>query len=120
MSPVAPGIEIADIEMLLQTKLDSRHSPRDLARDEGLAAQRTFVIKQNAVGSMHAVGVAVIDRDPIGVELGHTVGRARMEGRGLPLWPLRGVAIHFGSRRLIEFGVLESQNAHCLEQSERT
>src|SRR6516165_446164 len=42
---------------------------RDLAGYERFAADRTLVIEQNAVRRVHAIGFAVIDRDPIGIEL---------------------------------------------------
>ena len=32
---------------------------------------------------MHAIGLAVVDRDPVGIELGRGIGRARIERRGL-------------------------------------
>jgi hypothetical protein len=34
------------------------------------------MVEQNAVAGVHAVGLAVVDRDPVGVKLGHSV-RAR-------------------------------------------
>ena len=40
VAPVALGVEIAEIELLLQAEFDARHRARDLARDEGLAADR--------------------------------------------------------------------------------
>ena len=43
-----------------------------------------------------AIGLAVVDRDPVRVELSHTVGRSRMEGSGLPLRSLLYLAEHFG------------------------
>ncbi len=39
VAPVALGVEIAEIEALLQAELDRRDRARDLARDEGLAAR---------------------------------------------------------------------------------
>src|SRR5260370_382022 len=85
MSPVALGVEVAEIEPLLMAALDGGHGARDLARDEGFAADRRFVVEQNAVGGMHAVGFAVVHRDPVGIELGHRVGAARIEWRQLAL-----------------------------------
>ena len=42
VAPVALGVEIAEIERLLVAELDRRHRARDLAGDEGLAADRAI------------------------------------------------------------------------------
>jgi hypothetical protein len=49
MAPVAPGIEIAEPQPVLQAKLDRRHRAGDLAANEGLAAARALVVEQDAV-----------------------------------------------------------------------
>ena len=92
MAPVAPGIEVAEVQPLLQPERDRRDRARDLAGDEGLAAQRALVVEQDAVRGVIAVGLAVVDRDPVRVELGDRIGAARVERRGLALrrlgaWP---------------------------------
>ena len=120
MAPVALGIEIADIESLLQTVLDRRHRAGDLAGNEGFSAHRPFMVKQNAIGGMDAVGLAVIDGDPIGVELGRGIRRARIEGRGLPLRLLLRLAVKLGGRGLVESDpLLHAQDADRLKQPER-
>src|SRR5215470_3766763 len=80
VAPIALGIQITEIDSVLQAKLDGGDRAGDLARHEGLAAGRAFVIEQNAVGSVHPVGFAIVHRDPVGIELGGGVGRARIEG----------------------------------------
>ena len=40
------------------------------------------MIEQDAVGGEHAVGLAVVHRDPVAVQLGDAIGRARIERRG--------------------------------------
>ena len=74
----------------------------DLAGDEGLAADRALVVEQDAVRGVHAVGLAVVHRDPVGVDLGGAVGRARVERRGLRLRHLADLAEHLGRRGLVE------------------
>ena len=81
--PVALRVEIADVQVLLPPELDRRHRAGDLARDEGLAARRPFVVEEDAVAGVEAVGLAVVDRDPVGVELRRRVRRAGVERRGL-------------------------------------
>ena len=100
--------------------MDAGQRPRDLARDEGLAAQRRFVVEQDAVAGVQAVGLAIIDGDPVGVNLGGAVGRARVERRGLALRNLLNLAEHLGGRGLVEAGLaLEPQDADRLEHSQR-
>ena len=92
----------------------------DLARDEGLAADRAFVVEQDAVGGVHAVGLAVVHRDPVGVELGDAVRRARIERRRLPLRRLLHLAVELGGRGLVEARLLlHAEDADRLEQPQR-
>ena len=69
--------------MLLEADLDAGEAAGDLAGDEGLAAQGRLVVEEDAVAGVDAVGLAVVDGDPVGVELGDGVGGARVERRGL-------------------------------------
>src|ERR1700689_1056725 len=48
------------------------------------------------------VALAVIDRDPVPVDLGHPVGAARVEGRALGLRDFLNLSEHLGRRRLVE------------------
>jgi hypothetical protein len=85
MAPVAPGVEIAEKELALQPVGDGSDASGDLAGDEGLTADRALVVEQDSVRGMNAVGFAVVDRDPVGIELGGPVRRARIERRGFRL-----------------------------------
>ena len=69
---------------------------RDFAGDKGFAPARAFVVEQDAVAGVHAVGLAVVDRDPVGVELGHGVGAARVERRGFFLRGFLHQAVKLG------------------------
>src|ERR1700730_1665504 len=81
MTPVAPGIKVADVEPLLQTNRDGCDRTRDLARDERLAAQRALVIEQDTVRGVIAVSLAIVDGDPVGIKLRGPIGAARIKGR---------------------------------------
>ena len=106
--------------MLLEPELDGGDRARDLAGDEGLAAHRAFMVEQDAVRGMHAVGLAIVHRDPIGVELGCGIGRARIEGRRLALRDLLHLAVELGRRCLIEaHALLQAEDADRLQQPER-
>src|SRR5580704_8241762 len=93
MAPVAFGAEVSEIERFLQTGLDASDAARDLAGHEGLAADRAFMIEQDAVRGIDAVGLAVVDRDPVAVKLGDAIGRARIERRRLLLRHLLNQAV---------------------------
>src|SRR5579875_3677988 len=77
VAPVALRVDIAEVEPLLQTALDGRDRAGDLAGDEGFAPHGRFVVEEDAVRGVQPVGLAVIDGDPVGVELGHGIGAAR-------------------------------------------
>src|SRR5262249_15129391 len=88
--------------------------------DEGLAAPWALVVEEDAVAGEEPIGLAVIDRDPIGVELGHRIGRARVERRGLALWYLLDEAVELRGRGLIIARLaLEAEEADRLEQAQR-
>ncbi len=102
MAPVAQGVEIAEEQLALQAMGDRRDGAGDLAGDEGLAADRALVVEQDAVRGMNAVGLAIVHRDPVGVELGGAVGGARIERRRLRLRHLADLAEHLRRRGLVE------------------
>ena len=43
------------------------------------------MIEQDAVGGVDTIGLAVVHRDPVAVQLRNAVRRARIKWRGLPL-----------------------------------
>src|SRR5216684_5476699 len=94
---------------------------RDLAGDERFAADRTLVIEQNAVRRVHAIGFAVIDRDPISIKLRNRIRRAGIEWRGFPLWDLLRLTEQLRGRGLIEAGlVFPAEDANGLKQAQRS
>ena len=119
VAPVALGVEIAEIEPVDQAELDAGDGAGDLARDEGLAAQRAFVVEQDAVRGVQAIGLAIVHHHPVGIELGRAIGAARIEGRGLALGDLLHLAEQFRGRGLIESGLRsQPQKADRLQQPE--
>src|SRR3546814_10102668 len=81
MAPVALGVEISEIELVLQPLSDRGRGACDLAGHERLAADRRFMVEQDAVRGMHAIGFAIVDDDPVGIEFRRGIGRARVERR---------------------------------------
>ena len=55
---------------MLQPLRNIGQPARDLARHERLAALGRFMVEQNAVAGIHAIGLTVIDRNPISEKLG--------------------------------------------------
>jgi hypothetical protein len=79
------------------------------------------VIEEDAVAGVEAVGFAVIDDDPVGVEFGDGVGAARVEGGGFLLWGFLDEAVEFGGGGLVESGfLLEAEDADGFEEAEGT
>ncbi len=74
MAPIALGLEVAQIDTVLQAELNSRDRPRNFACYKGFTPQGRLMVKQNTVAGIHAIGLAVIDRNPVGIELGDPVG----------------------------------------------
>src|SRR5437660_12165213 len=106
MAPIALGPEIAEVERLLETGLDARHTAGELARHARLAADRALMVEQDAVGGEDAIGLAVVHRDPVAVEFRHAVGRARIERRALLLRHFLHQAIKLRRRGLVEARLL--------------
>ena len=82
VAPVAQGVDVAHVQAVFQALADVGQATGDFAGDKGFATARAFVVKQNAVAGVHAVGLAVVHGDTVSVELGHGVGAARVKGRG--------------------------------------
>lgn len=119
MAPVTLGVHVAQIEAGRQTQQDARQGTGDLAGHEGLAANWRFVVEKDAVAGIHAVGFTVIDRDPVGIELGTGVGGAGIERRLLRLRDLLHLAEQLGRGGLVEAGLLfQAQHADGLQQAQ--
>ena len=79
------------------------------------------MVEQNARAGVDAVTLAVIDRDPVGVELGDAIGAAGIEGSGFLLGDLLHQAVQLASAGLVDAGFLgEAQHPHGLENAQRT
>lgn len=74
------------------------------------------MIEQNAVAGVEAVGFAIVDGDPVGIELGDGIGRAGMEGGGFLLWNFLDHPVQFGGGGLVEAGFpLQPEDADGLD-----
>jgi len=121
MSPITLGIDVAQVEARLLSETDICHRSRNFAGDESSSSTGALVVEQDAVAGIHAIGLAVVDDDPVSIELGDTVGGAGVEGSGLALRGFDNFSVEFGCRCLIEFDVfLETACSDCVQQPEGT
>ena len=120
MAPIALGVEIAEIEPLLHAEMDRRDGAGDLAGDESFAADRALVIEQDAVRGVDAVGLAIVDRNPVGVELGRRIRRARIERRRLVLRNRLRLAVEFRGRGLVEADTSRTSLSSRIASSRRS
>src|SRR6266849_5520788 len=67
VAPVAPRLEISQVQAILQPQLDARERAGDFAGHEGFAANRGFVVEENAVAGKKAVRLPVVYGDPVRV-----------------------------------------------------
>jgi len=119
MAPVAEGIEVAHVEAGVEACIDAGQAAGDLAGDEGFTAPGALVIEEDAVAGIHAVGLAVVDGDPVGVELGDAVGTAGIEGGGFLLGDFLDEAVELGGGGLVNAGFVgEPEDADGLENAE--
>ena len=78
------------------------------------------MVEEDAVGGVHAIGFAVIDGDPVAIELGDAIGAARIKRRALRLGHFLHFAVKLGGGGLIEAGGLfHAENADRLEHPQR-
>ena len=86
MAPVAFGIQIPQIKAVLEPQGDAGQRPGDFAGDKGFPADRGFMVEQNAVARIDAVGFPKVDADPEGIQLGCGIGAAGVKRGGFGLF----------------------------------
>ena len=74
MAPVSASRSGYRGTAVLQAGRDPRHLTGDLPGHERLAAAFRLVVEEDTVAGIHAVRLAVVDRDPVRVELGDPYG----------------------------------------------
>ena len=77
------------------------------------------MVEQDAIAGIQPVGLAVVHRNPISVELGHGVGRAGIEGRTFALRHFLHQPVQLRSRGLIQAGFFrQAQNANGFQEAQ--
>jgi hypothetical protein len=93
MTPITFGIQVTKIHAALFSKANVSDRAGNFTRHKGPASPRTLVIKENTIASIDFVGFAIVHRDPIGVQLGDTIRRARVEWRSFRLRSLDNLTV---------------------------
>ena len=120
IAPVAEGVEVAEIQLVLITLFDASSGQRDLACDEGLASTFALVVEEDAVDGEHAIALAVVFHNPEAVLLGYAIGRAGIEGRRLLLWHLLHLAEQLRGGGLVDLAfLLQAKDTHGLKEAQR-
>src|SRR6185312_1502795 len=111
-------VDISQINRIGTSAGHRANRASNLSGDKRFAAHWRFVIEQNAVRCVHSVGFTIIDGNPVGVELCHSIWATRVKWRGLGLRSLGYFAIQFRARGLVEADiVLHLQNPNSLEEA---
>ena len=77
------------------------------------------MVEKDAVAGVDAISLAVVDGDPVGVELGNGVGAARVEGGGFLLGDFLDETEEFRGAGLVEAGFLfQVKNADGLQDAQ--
>ena len=94
-APIRAARRVSKIEgrLLALPVPDLRCGAVDLARDESPPPARALVVEEDVLARVHAVCLAVVDDDPVHVQLRAAVRRARVERRCLALRCLDDLAV---------------------------
>ena len=68
----------------------------------GLAPYSVTGRGEDAITGVHAIGFTIVDRHPVGVELGYRIRTAGVKGCCLPLRNLLHQSVEFGGRCLVK------------------
>ena len=119
VAPVAPRIEVAEDELVLQSERDGRGAMRNLARQKLERPARRLVVVEDPRAGEQAVALSIRARAEMRVRLRDTVGRERGEGCLFRLRHLVRLAEDLRRGRLVEAD-LHVHGANRLEQGGRT
>src|SRR5450759_45603 len=72
--PIALCIEVSKNQLFLMASQNSPNSSCNLSRDECLSPAWRLMIKKNPVTNEQAIGLTIINGEPMARDLTHTVG----------------------------------------------
>ena len=121
VAPVTEGIEVAELEVVLETTGDTAGCERDLTGDEVVTAALGLVVEEDTVAGEDAVGVTILTHHPEAVLLRNGVRTERMERSRLGLRNRLDLTEKLGSRCLVNAaGLVETCGVYGLEDTKHT
>lgn len=102
VAPITLSIQVSEVQARLLAKMDICCRPGDFPGDERTSPPGALVVEENTVARVHAIRLAVVDCDPERIQLCDTIGRARVERRGLALRRLHDLPVELGRGCLVE------------------
>lgn len=121
MAPVTLRVKVAKVQTRLLPKADVSDGTGNLARHEGASTTRALVVEEDAIASVHVVGLTVVFRDPECIKLGDTVGAARVKRSVFVLGDGLNQSVKLRSRGLVEsYVVLDAAGAYGIEKAQGT
>src|SRR3990167_8643815 len=95
MAPITLCIQVAQIEAFLQSQFDSGKCASYFSRYKYFTSNRTFMVKEYSIARVDTVGFAIVDGDPIRIQLGHSIGTPRVKRRCFFLRSLLNQTVEF-------------------------
>jgi hypothetical protein len=121
VAPITLRVKVAKVQTHLLPKADVGDGTGNLARHEGASTTRALVVEEDAIASVHVVGLTVVLRDPECIKLRDTVGAARVKRSVLVLRDGLNQSVKLRSRGLVEpYVALEAAGAYGIEKAQGT
>ena len=102
VAPIPLGVQVSESQLGGLPKGDLGRTVADLAGDELKSAPGALVVDKHPRAGVQAVALAIVDGDPVAVDLGHSIWASGMEGCGFGLGDLVDLAEHFAGTCLVE------------------
>lgn len=121
--PVSFRVEVSQQKLFLQAEFDPGRSACDFSCHEMFATTWRFVVEQDPVDGKQPVGLAIVERLPVGEDLGTRVGATGSKPGRLVLRCTGGLAEHLARGGLVETGLVPADLlilSHCFEDPECT
>mmetsp|Transcript_11082 Transcript_11082/g.17785 ORF Transcript_11082/g.17785 Transcript_11082/m.17785 type:complete len:277 (-) Transcript_11082:110-940(-) len=121
VTPIAFCVEVSKIQGLVETGHNPGNTGGDLSCDKRTSPTRRFVVEQNSVRQVHTVRFAIVDQNPIGVLLGHSIRRTRIERSLFGLRDFLDLSVKFTGGSLVEPNLLfQSGSSNGIQHAQNT
>mmetsp|Transcript_6988 Transcript_6988/g.11601 ORF Transcript_6988/g.11601 Transcript_6988/m.11601 type:complete len:240 (+) Transcript_6988:495-1214(+) len=121
MTPITLGINVTQVQGLVDSAVDARNTGGNLTSHKGAATARGLVVEEDTVGKVHAVGFSVVDKDPEGILLGNSIWGTWVEWSGLRLRDLLDLSVKLRGGCLVEtHSLFETSSTDGIEHTQDT